>query len=459
MNPILISDAYKYTHHLQYPPTMTHMYSYGESRRGGDHDYCKWFGLQAILKAGFLTPFTAADIEEAEAELTAVFGHGDYFNRAGFEHILTEHGGRWPVRIDALPEGTIVPAGNALFTIQNTDPAVPWLTNFLETALLRVWYPTTVATVSYAIKQTLEKYATLTGGTLSPFALNDFGYRGVSSEESAGLGGMAHLTNFKGTDTLAGIRAARQYYGATDFVGGSVMAAEHSTVTAWGPDSEEAAYGAILAAGPDNAIVSIVSDSYDIDHAVRHLYGNTLKQQILDRSGVLVVRPDSGDPATMSLRVLEELWRAFGGTTNQHGYRTLDPHTRVIYGDGIDGQTIAGILHTITSAPHNFSTDNIVFGMGGALLQQPHRDTLRFACKASAIRHQGSQHWHPVSKTVASDPSKASKAGIFSVEPHTTLGLHTVQRPSGTSPAANMLEIVYVNGRMIRDQSWASVQT
>ena len=148
---------------------------------------------------------------EAEIFIKEHFGT-NVFNRSGWEYILSQHGGKLPVRIRAVPEGTLVDTKNVLFTVENTDPEVPWLTNYLETLLVQAWYPITVATNSWACKQLIIQYMERTSETMDaiPFMLHDFGYRGVSSVETAGIGGAAHLVNFLGTDTIAGILVARK---------------------------------------------------------------------------------------------------------------------------------------------------------------------------------------------------------------------------------------------------------
>lgn len=230
-NIILNSDSYKYSMPQQYPAGTEYVYSYIESR-GGAWPETVFFGLQAYIKEYLLRPVTWDDINEAEAIITA---HGEPFYREGWEHILRQHGGYLPVRIRAVPEGTRVPIKNVLLTIENTDPRCWWLTTFLETSLLRaVWYPTTVATNSYESRKIILEYLERTGDPgLIDFKLHDFGARGVSSEESAGLGGAAHLVNFQGTDTVSALVAARRYYGA-DLAGFSIPASEHSIATSFG---------------------------------------------------------------------------------------------------------------------------------------------------------------------------------------------------------------------------------
>lgn len=216
INTLFLADSYKISHHLQYPPDTTTIFSYFESR-GGKWDQTVFFGLQYILKKYLCGVVINKEmIDEAEVFFEEHFGSKHIFNRSGWEHILSKHGGKLPVRIRAVPKGTLVATRNVLFTVENTDPEVAWLTNYLETLLVQVWYPITVATNSWACKQLIIQYMERTADTLDtvPFMLHDFGYRGVSSVETAGIGGAAHLVNFLGTDTLAGILVARGSYGA-----------------------------------------------------------------------------------------------------------------------------------------------------------------------------------------------------------------------------------------------------
>lgn len=402
-NIILNSDSYKYSQFNQYPEGTEVVYSYIESR-GGKWDSTVFFGLQMFIKEYLTKPVTMEDIDEAEAIILA---HGEPFNRAGWEYIVREHGGRLPVEIRAVPEGTLVPNRNVLVTIENTDPNCYWLTSFLETALLRaVWYPTTVATNSYESKKIILKYLEETGdpaGLL--FKLHDFGFRGVSSFESAGVGGAAHLVNFMGTDTVAGLLYARKYYGA-DMAGFSIPAMEHSTVTSWGRENEVEAYRNMLNQyAKPGAILAAVSDSYDIYNACR-IWGTELKQQIVDSGAILVVRPDSGDPVEVVTQCLKILDTHFGSVVNEKGYKVLN-NVRVIQGDGINQATIANILAATKAA--GFSADNLAFGQGGALLQEVNRDTLKFAMKCSAARINGK--WVNVFKDPVTDPGKKSKLG------------------------------------------------
>lgn len=403
-NLILNTDSYKVSMFKQYPVGTTGVYSYIESR-GGVYDSTVFFGLQAFIKEYLLEPITMEDIDVAEEILTA---HGEPFNRSGWEYILREHNGYMPVVIKAVPEGTVVPVKNVLATIENTDPECFWLTTYLETALLRaIWYPTTVATQSKAIKNVIAEYLDRTGDISGlSFKLHDFGARGVSSSESAGLGAAAHLVNFMGTDTITGILAAREYYGA-GIAGFSIPAAEHSTITSWGRDKEVDAYRNMLQQfGRQGSILAVVSDSYDIYNAASKLWGEELRDEVIKSGATLVIRPDSGDPELVCHKLVEILGQKFGFVTNDKGYKVLNT-VRLIQGDGVNERTIRNILGRFQA--YGWSADNIAFGMGGALLQIVDRDTQKFAMKCSAAKIDG--EWVDVQKDPITDSGKKSKAG------------------------------------------------
>lgn len=441
-NLILATDSYKHSHFLQYPPETCAISAYVEARANDFADEVLFMGLQPFLIDRLARPITMDDIDEAEAICAA---HGEPFNRAGWEIILNDHAGFLPIEIRALPEGMIVPTGVPIVQVETTDPRLPWLATFIETALLRaIWYPTTVATISrqcrLIIAAALEQTSDDPTGQL-PFKLHDFGARGVSSGESAGLGGMAHLVNFMGTDTMEALLAARRYYGA-DMAGFSIPAAEHSTMTSWGREREQDAYANMLDAF--DGVVAVVSDSYDLDAAITDIWGGALRDRVLARNGTLVVRPDSGDPVETPVRVIRMLWDTFGGTVNAKGYRVLDSHVRVIQGDGMTPATIARLIDRLIE--EGYAIDNIAFGMGGGLLQLVNRDTLRFAMKANAMRDADGT-WHDIAKAPATDPTKASKAGRQAVVRRD--GRLTAARVEDVAESDNLLVPVWCNGSML----------
>lgn len=452
---VLNTDSYKTSHWLQYPPGTTTVFSYIEAR-GGSLPYTVFFGLQALLKEYFTKPVTADDVALA-GEVCAA--HGVPFNRDGWLHIVTAHGGRLPLRIRAVPEGTVVPVNHALVTLENTDPACWWLTSYVETVLLRIWYPTTVATHSHATRRLIADALARTGSPEGlPFKLHDFGARGVSSLESATLGGMAHLVNFMGTDTMAALLGARAYYGEP-MAGFSIPAAEHSTITAWGRDGELDAYRNMLRQfGRPGALLAVVSDSYDLDAAVTRLWGGALREEVIASGATVAIRPDSGDPTSVVLRTVQSLDAAFGSDVNAKGYKVLR-HVRVIQGDGITRESIASILAALAGA--GYSADNIAFGQGGALLQQVNRDTLGFAMKASAAEVGG--EWRDVFKAPVTDPAKRSKAGRLTLmrrgDAFATVRVDSPgYQQALVDGATEVLRTVYQDGRLLADDSFAAIR-
>jgi len=456
-NIILNTDSYKVSMFKQYPVGTTGVYSYIESR-GGRYDRTVFFGLQAFIKEYLLSPITQEDIDTADKILTA---HGEPFNRSGWEYILNKYNGYLPVVIRAVPEGTVVPVSNVLATIENTDPECFWLTTWLETALLRaIWYPTTVATQSYTIKKVILDYLERTGDPSGiDFKLHDFGARGVSSFESAGLGGAGHLINFMGTDTITGILCAMEYYDA-DVCGYSIPAMEHSTVTSWGRENEAEAYRNMLTQyGKPGAIVAFVSDSYDVFNAASKIWGEELRQQVIDSGAVVVIRPDSGDPVTVNKELIQILDQKFGSTVNSKGFKVLN-NVRLIQGDGVNELTIRSILGAFMAL--GYSADNIAFGMGGALLQQVDRDTQKFAMKCSSVQING--EWRDVQKDPVTDSGKRSKAGRVRLFTNSGREFASgVTQPTGWSDKGiggwtDALETVFENGKLIRNMTFDEVR-
>jgi len=442
---ILNSDSYKYSMPFQYPEGTEVVYSYIESR-GGVWDKTLFFGLQAYIKEYLLNPITKEEIDFAEEIITV---HGEPFYREGWEYILNEHNGYLPVIIKAVPEGTIVPTKNVLLTIENTDPKCWWLTTFLETSILRaIWYPTTVATNSWVTKNIIKYWVKQNGDddSIIYYKLHDFGARGVSSFESSGIGGAAHLINFYGTDNVSGLLFARDYYDA-GISGYSVPAMEHSTVTSWGRENEYESYRNMIKLNKGKTI-SIVSDSYNI-FAACQAFGIILKQDIIDNDVTLVVRPDSGKPSKIVECCLKILDEYFGHTINEKGYKVLN-NVRVLQGDGIDHTSIDEILYFADAA--GYSVDNILFGQGGALLQQVNRDTLKFAMKCSAIKVNG--EWRDVFKDPYTDPGKSSKKGRVTLYKDKDGTYH-----SGVEDWPNSALItIYENGKLIKEYTFDDVR-
>ena len=447
-NILLLTDSYKVTHWKQYPRRAQKVYSYLEARSGGEYRQVVFFGLQYILARYLSGPVVTQErIDEAGKFFAAHFGTDSLFNRDGWMRILQQHGGQLPVEIRAVPEGTAVPESNVLLTIENTDPQVPWLVNYLETLLVEVWYGCTTATISREMKRiirdALRRSGTDTAENLA-FKLHDFGFRGVSSVESAAIGGAAHLVNFKGTDTLAGCEMLMKYYHAP-MPGFSIPAAEHSTITSWGREGEEAAYRNMLEQYP-SGLVAVVSDSWNIRNAIGEIWGRRLRDQVLVRNGTLVIRPDSGEPRQILPEILNIAGERFGFTTNAKGFRVLPEKVRMIQGDGITRHSLAGILDAVMDA--GWSADNLAFGSGGGLLQSCNRDTQRFAMKCSAITIDGQEH--DVFKQPVTDETKNSKRGRLALVRDGN-GFRTV--PQAEAGERDLLVPVFRNGRILKQWS------
>ena len=454
-NIITLTDSYKMVHWQQYPKGTEGVYSYFESREGAKFPETVFFGLQALVKEHLLgSVVSRTGIEDAEELARHHFGTDTYFNRKGWEYLLNVHGGRLPVRIRAVPEGTVVPTSHVLMTVENTDPQAYWLTNHLETLLSHVWASSTVATISLEAKrlfcQLLDETAETDLGL--PFMLHDFGFRGVSSVASAGLEGAGHLLHFLGTDTLQAMEAAREYYHADPTtLAFSVAATEHSVMTACGPEGEADLLDSLLTKYP-TGILSVVGDSYDIEVFARDLVGGRFRERILARDGVFVLRPDSGDPVVVSGRVLDILEECVGCTVNAKGFKVLPPQMRMLWGDGLELEMIRDFLDA--AKVKGWSAENFVFGMGGGLLQKINRDTQCFAMKSSAQRRNGV--WYDIRKTPKGGQDKISKAGKLGLERGAD-GTWTTFRLAENGHN-DLLETVFEDGRLVQDQTFEQIR-
>ena len=444
-NLIYDTDSYKLSHYSQYPEGTEYVSSYIEPRRAwGDIDRVVFFGLQIELSKIAGCVVTQAMLDEAAPFLRA---HGFEIFIEGWQHIIDAHGGRLPVLIEALPEGTVAPVTVPQVRIENTDPACFWLVSYLETRLLRaVWYASTVCSLSYGVMQSIRSRMAVTDGSAegAAFKLHDFGARGAASFEAAAIGGAAHLVNAQGTDTLAALVYARNYYGAA-MAGFSIPASEHSTMTACGPEGEAEQMRRFLHANP-SGIIACVSDSYDLMRAVREYWGGSMRDDVLARDGVLVVRPDSGDPVQIVPDVIEALMARFGYSTTAQGYRLLHDKVRVIQGDGVNRHSIIQIMDAMIQ--RGLAIGNIAFGMGGGLLQKLDRDSFGYAMKASALYRNGA--WHDVFKDpVTAQGSKTSRRGKQGVMRSDSGTL--VARPAANIPkGADALVPVFRDGEILR---------
>ncbi|MFK7751284.1 MAG: nicotinate phosphoribosyltransferase, partial [Sedimentitalea sp.] len=284
------------------------------------------------------------------------------------------------------------------------------------------------------------------------FKLHDFGARGASSFEAAGIGGAAHLVNAMGTDTVAALVYARNFYGA-DMAGFSIPASEHSTMTAAGQCGELDQMRRFLGAHPIGTI-ACVSDSYDLMRAVNEYWGGGLRDAVLARDGTLVVRPDSGDPVQIVPAVIEALMAKFGYSTTKQGFRLLNAKVRVIQGDGVDKGSILRIMDAMMQ--RGLAIGNIAFGMGGGLLQKLDRDSFGYAMKASAIYRDGA--WQDVFKdpktAAGSKTSRRGKQGAMVNDS----GKFVARRAAHIPKGGDALQAVFRNGEIVKLHSFDEIR-
>jgi nicotinamide phosphoribosyltransferase len=441
-NLIIDTDNYKHCHYPLYPKGTEYVSSYIESR-GGEFAVTQFVGLQAYLRDRLMKPITLEDIDEAEFVTRE---QGMHFNRENWMGILNDHGGFLPVEIEAVPEGTVLPARNVLVQVINTDPKYYWATSFFETALLRaVWYPTTIGTVSWlskmVIKEALERTSDNT--QLIRNMLHDYGARGVSSQQSAALGGLAHLVNFDQSDTVPGILAAKRFYNAGK-VSNSGPNSEHAGFCAWGRAGEADAMRNMLETMAPNGCALLLTDTYDHENAVKNIIGKELKDQIRNFPGLVGIRPDSGDIVEVTADTTEWLMDAFGYEVNSKGFKILPPFIRVVQGDGVNFHSLPQVYMELER--RGLAADNAVFGMGGGLLQHWNRDTMNFGQKASAVCVNG--EWRDISKQPTGSSMKASKKGRLALKHEN--GVYTTV-PKGSIPESeNVLQPVFRNGKLLK---------
>lgn len=443
-------DSYKSGQFKQIRPGTRYVSNYIEAR-GSDRGWKEMvhLGAEYYIQEYFNKPLVTSRSLERMRKRTAL--HGISFNYEGMKYLLHQYDGFAPLRIQSLPEGMVVPVGTPTVQVVNTDPEAFFVPQYIETNTMRMWYPTSVATLSFHIKRTIKEFMLSTAGHIDgiDFMLHDFGPRGVSSSESAQIGGFGHLSVFLGTDNFEALEMIEEIY-QEEMAGFSVDAAEHSTITSFGgADKElEAFTHHLKVLGLPGKIFSVVSDSYNIYDAVSEKWGKALKAEIEEigrQGGRLVVRPDSGDPVTVVSEVIERLMDAFGYTVNDLGYRVLPAYLRVLQGDGINEVSIRNILQFMKD--RGLSAENVVFGMGGALLQGVNRDTLKFAMKASGICHE-TEGWYDIGKDPITDKGKRSKKGRQAVIYAPEGNIITI-RENDLGTAENLLQDVWQDGNQL----------
>ena len=471
-NPLFLIDFYKTGHGPQYPDNTSLVYANFTPRKsripGVNH--MTFFGLQGAIQKYLIEDFNMGFfyrprkhvVQEYQYVMDRTLGP----NVVKSDHIEALHQlGYLPLQINAVPEGTNVPLQTPAMTLWNTHPDFFWLTNYLETLLSAVlWKPCTSATTAGLFKTIFNSYAKATGSDLDfvKFQGHDFSFRGMSGVEDAQSSGAGHLLHFVGTDTLPAILWLRKYYGAnldTELIGCSVPATEHSVMCAGGEDGERQTIERLLRLYP-TGILSVVSDTWDLFKLLdEHL--PSLKGQILGRDGKLVIRPDSGTPhkiingdpdSTCELEkmgVMRLLAKHFGYTYNASGFRELNPHVGVIYGDGIDAKELHEILGGMGRI--GYASSNVVIGMGSYTYQYVTRDTLGTVCKATYVEVNGVGR--PISKTPKTGAWKKSHRGLLRVNPDLTVTENVDWANEGGE-----LKQVFKNGEMTRFQTLQEIR-
>lgn len=449
-NLILETDSYKISHPAMLPDDITRTSHALEARlpTRDDDPYRKvlWNGLQPILRQLEGQAVTYDDVVEAKDVLGGHLGPRAFAHvQESWEYLVRAYGGRLPLRIWAAPEGSVIPRGNVLMVVDTTDRKLRWLGGHLETKLMKVWYPTVVGTVCWYLKAEFLGWLDRTGcpPAEADYMLHDFGYRGVSSEESAGIGGGAHLTCFYGTDTIAGLRHVREFYGEP-MAAVSVPATEHFVMTVDGDKGEQRAALRVIARH-EGTPLSIVADSYDYYKMLDFLLSDEVTSLAQHQRIKLVVRPDSitpthTTPAQLVVYSLRRIEGRLGAKTTPTGHKVLP--IKVLWGDGLEPAEIGIILKTAADA--GYAASNLIFGMGGGLLQKVNRDTLRFAMKATAVMREG--EWRSVRKRPL-DASKASPGGLLRLV-QTDNGYATLQADDDMDRGD--LDLVFDHGMVCR---------
>ncbi len=479
------TDFYKTGHIKQYPKGTGLVYTNFTPRSDAwakvlpDFDHkIVWCGLQGVCQWMLNDLWNQTFFERPKDEVLK------YYKRrmdtalgpdsVNVDHMAQLHDlGYLPVYIKALPEGSRVNIRVPCYTIRNTLSDFYWVTNYLETQLsAETWKMLTSATTAYEYKRLLKKYSEVTGSDKAfiQWQGHDFSYRGLSGIHDAAQSGMGHLLSFTGTDTISAIDYAEDYYSADaekELIGGSVPATEHSVMCMGSEEGEEETFNRLITEIYPGGIVSIVSDTWDFWHVLT-VTASKLKDKIMARNGRLVFRPDSGDPVKIICGddnainsaeckgAVECLWDIFGGTTTKEGYKTLDTHVGVIYGDSITLDRAQQILAGLKNK--GFSSGNIVFGIGSYTYQQVTRDTFGTAMKATyGIVNDKKIELYKDPKTDSSKTKKSAR-GLIRVEKDANSNFVMFDQQTWWDERGGLLEPVYENGTMLRMQTLSEIR-
>ena len=479
---MLLTDGYKLDHRRQYPKGTEFVYSNWTPRSNSyfreAEDGAVVFGIQYFIKEYLIKRFNNEFFNLPEEQVVNQFKRRvDAFlgeNEVGTEHIRELHKlGYLPIKIKALKEGSICPIGVPMLTVINTDPRFFWLTNFLETMMsMCLWLPMTSATTARIYRKELERHAKK---TMFPkevelgFNCHDFSMRGMAGLEAAITSGMGHLTSFIGSETIPAVAACEEYYCADaekELISATVPATEHSVMCAGGMEDEFGTFKRLLTELYPKGFVSIVSDTWDFWQVITDFIPR-LKNEILTRDGRFVVRPDSGipediicgtgnpnDPEYIRKGAYECLWDIFGGTYTENGYKVLDTHIGMIYGDSITIERQREIYRRLEEK--GFAATNLVLGIGSYTYQYRTRDSLGFAMKATWCRVN--EEDKPIFKSPKTDNGmKKSLKGLLYVAEEN--GKYKVyDNVETTEENAGCLETVFEDGVLLKDYTLSEIR-
>ena len=373
---ILLSDTYKQVHHNMFPKGLTKLVSYWTPRRSmlKEQEHMVFFGLQAFIKEYLLICFEKYFFKMDTYEIADCYTYNMNI-QLGMDNydigpILALHKlGYLPIQIRALPEGTLVPMGVPCIEITNTHPDFAWVVQWIECILqVELWKPCAHATIGYMYREAANYwYKKTCDSNLKPeMACSDFGMRGMSCMEEATRCSAAWLLSFDKTSTIPAIDYLDEYYDA--WCGGSkigigAISTEHSVMASnYAVDGDEITFvKRLLTELYPEASFSMVSDTYDYWNMIDNILP-ACKEEIMNHKGKLLVRPDSGDMVEISVKTIEKLWQTFGGTVNSKGYKVLNPHIGIIYGDGCTLNNVRTVWEELEK--EGFAANNIVFGVG-----------------------------------------------------------------------------------------------
>ena len=482
INPMLLTDFYKISHLHMAEKGIQKTYSTFTPRasRLEGIDSVVFFGLQGFIKEYLIEYFNDNFFNKNKQEVIAEYKRiikftlGD--NCADTEHIEKLHDlGYLPIKICALKEGTVAPIKIPLFTIENTHNEFHWLTNYIETLTSAcMWKPITTTTIVKKYREICEKWAEKTSNIKDhlQWQCHNFSYRGMSGNEDAITTGAGQLLYFTGTDTIPSICYLEKYYNANvenELVGASVLATEHSIQCQYQDDLKY--YKRMINEVAPEGIISIVSDGYDYWNVIGNIIPQ-LKNDIINRNGKLVVRPDTGNPVdiicgdknstdeVIRKGSIESLWDTFGGTINSKGYKVLDSHISLIYGDAITLERAEEIFKRLELK--GFSSENVVFGIGSYSLGYYTRDSFGIAIKATQVMIDGKEINIFKDPKTDSDKIKKSQKGrivVYKDDFHEIRYKDELtQKDCKKFNKINLLEDVFIDGKLVRDESLAEIR-